>query len=165
MSRYRIESVPDKCKACRRCEIACIAAHHGLTFKEALKKRDELVSRVHVIKDGALKAPISCQMCPDAPCVRICPSGVLTQDAEGLIHVNPQYCTGCMLCIMACPYGTISMEAIGMPAPGEQTMAQRTLRAVAVRCDLCEEWRKRENKDVPACVEACPAQARMLVQL
>ena len=26
MSRYMIESVPEKCKACRRCEIACIAA-------------------------------------------------------------------------------------------------------------------------------------------
>ena len=49
MSRYMIESVPEKCKACRRCEIACIAAHHGLTFKEALKKRDELVARVHVV--------------------------------------------------------------------------------------------------------------------
>ena len=52
MSRYMIESVPEKCKACRRCEIACIAAHHGLTFKEALKKRDELVARVHVVKSG-----------------------------------------------------------------------------------------------------------------
>ena len=55
MSRYMIESVPEKCKACRRCEIACIAAHHGLTFKEALKKRDELVARVHVIKSGSVK--------------------------------------------------------------------------------------------------------------
>ena len=53
MSRYMIESVPEKCKACRRCEIACIAAHHGLTFKEALKKRDELVARVHVVKSGS----------------------------------------------------------------------------------------------------------------
>ena len=57
MSRYMIESVPEKCKACRRCEIACIAAHHGLTFKEALKKRDELVARVHVVKSGSVKSP------------------------------------------------------------------------------------------------------------
>ena len=56
MSRYMIESVPEKCKACRRCEIACIAAHHGLTFKEALKKRDELVARVHVVKSGSASA-------------------------------------------------------------------------------------------------------------
>lgn len=164
MSRYKVESVPDKCRACRRCEIACIAAHHGLTFKEAMKKRGELVPRVHVVKEGAVKAPISCQQCPDAPCVRICPAGVLTQDAEGQIHVNPQFCSGCMLCIMACPYGTISMESIGMPGKNEETMAQRVLRQVAVRCDMCVEWRARENKDVPACVEACPAKARMLVQ-
>ena len=163
MSHLRVESVPDKCRACRRCEIACIAAHHGLTFKEALKKRDELVSRVHVIKDGSLKVPVSCHQCSEAPCVRICPSGVLRQHEDGSIEVNVQYCTGCMLCIMACPYGAISLESIGMPAPNAQTMAQRFLRAVAVRCDLCEEWRLKEGKSVPACVEACPAQARRVV--
>ena len=31
-----IQVVPDKCRACRRCEVACIAAHHGMTFKEAM---------------------------------------------------------------------------------------------------------------------------------
>ena len=67
MSRYMIESVPEKCKACRRCEIACIAAHHGLTFKEALKKRDELVARVHVVKSGSVKSPISSAKTPPAP--------------------------------------------------------------------------------------------------
>ena len=58
MSRYMIESVPEKCKACRRCEIACIAAHHGLTFKEALKTRDELVARVHVVTGGSVQARV-----------------------------------------------------------------------------------------------------------
>ena len=65
MSRYMIESVPEKCKACRRCEIACIAAHHGLTFKEALKKRDELVARVHVVKSGS--SPAASARTPPAP--------------------------------------------------------------------------------------------------
>ena len=45
-----IQVIPDKCRACRRCEVACIAAHHGMTFKEAMKHRDVLVSRVQVVK-------------------------------------------------------------------------------------------------------------------
>ena len=101
MSRYMIEAVPEKCKACRRCEIACIAAHHGLTFKEALKKRDELVARVHVVKSGSVKSPISCRQCENAPCARICPTGALQQD-DGIVTMNAQICSGCQLCIMAC---------------------------------------------------------------
>ena len=93
MSRYMIESVPEKCKACRRCEIACIAAHHGLTFKEALKKRDELVARVHVVKSGSVKSPISCRQCENAPCARICPTGALQQD-DGIVTMNAQICSG-----------------------------------------------------------------------
>lgn len=163
MSRYMVESVPDKCRACRKCEVACIAAHHGMSFKEALKKRNELVSRVHVIKQGSLKVPVSCHQCANAPCVRVCPTGALRSD-DGLVHMQVQHCIGCKMCILACPYGAISLETMGLPEEGE-TMAQRTLRTVAVRCDLCVEWRKREGKSMPACVEACPAKARSLVEL
>ena len=151
MSRYMIESVPEKCKACRRCEIACIAAHHGLTFKEALKKRDELVARVHVVKSGSVKSPISCRQCENAPCARICPTGALQQD-DGIVT-------------MACPYGAISLESIGLPSATSETMAQKSMRSVAVRCDLCKDWMKREGKSVPACVEACPVHARSVVQI
>ena len=145
MSRYMIESVPEKCKACRRCEIACIAAHHGLTFKEALKKRDELVARVHVVKSGSVKSPISCRQCENAPCARICPTGALQQD-DGIVTM-------------------ISLESIGLPSATSETMAQKSMRSVAVRCDLCKDWMKREGKSVPACVEACPVHARSVVQI
>lgn len=128
MSRYMIESVPEKCKACRRCEIACIAAHHGLTFKEALKKRDELVARVHVVKSGSVKSPISCRQCENAPCARICPTGALQQD-DGIVTMNAQICSGCQLCIMAGPYGAISLESIGLPSATSETMAQKSMRS------------------------------------
>lgn len=40
-----------------------------------------------------------------------------------------QYCLACKMCIAACPYGTISMDTIGMPdvdADGGETLAQRS---------------------------------------
>ena len=140
------------------------AAHHGLTFKEALKKRDELVARVHVVKSGSVKSPISCRQCENAPCARICPTGALQQD-DGIVTMNAQICSGCQLCIMACPYGAISLESIGLPSATSETMAQKSMRSVAVRCDLCKDWMKREGKSVPACVEACPVHARSVVQI
>ena len=149
MSRYMIESVPEKCKACRRCEIACIAAHHGLTFKEALKKRDELVARVHVVKSGSVKSPISCRQCENAPCARICPTGALQQD-DGIVTMNAQICSGCQLCIMACPYGAISLESIGLPsATKEYALRGRALRPVQGLDEARGQIRARLRRSLP----------------
>ena len=123
-----IQVVPDKCRACRRCEVACIAAHHGMSFKEAMKHRDELVSRVQVVKADGFKTTVRCHQCPHAPCVNVCPTGALQQDEKGRIIMRVQYCVACKMCMAACPYGTITMETIGMPSvDGEdgETIAQR----------------------------------------
>lgn len=159
-----IQVIPDKCRACRRCEVACIAAHHGLTFKEAMKRRDELVSRVQVVKTDAFKTTVRCHQCSPAPCVAMCPMGALQQDEKGQIIMRIQFCAGCKMCIAACPYGTISLESIGMPDSKGETMAQRTRREVAVRCDMCTAWRTSEGKKITACMEACPARALSMVE-
>ncbi len=161
-----IQVVPDKCRACRRCEVACIAAHHGMSFKEAMKHRDELVSRVQVVKADGFKTTVRCHQCPHAPCVNVCPTGALQQDEKGRIIMRVQYCVACKMCIAACPYGTITMETIGMPSvDGEdgETLAQRARREVAVRCDMCRAWRMENGKRITACMEACPAHALSLV--
>jgi carbon-monoxide dehydrogenase iron sulfur subunit len=160
---YHIEAVPDKCRACRRCEIACIAAHHGLSFKDAMKRRDELVSRVRVIKEEAFKSSVRCHQCNPAPCAAVCPMTALQQEPNGEIVMRVQFCAGCKMCIQVCPYGTIDMESIGMPGEGEETMAQRARKDVAVRCDMCKAWRVSEGKKLTACVEACPARALSMV--
>jgi carbon-monoxide dehydrogenase iron sulfur subunit len=160
---YHIEAIPDKCRACRRCEIACIAAHHGLTFKEAMKRRDELVSRVHVIKDEDFKTTVRCHQCIPAPCVAVCPMTALQQEPDGEIVMRVQFCAGCRLCIHVCPYGAIDMEALGMPGEDGDTMAQRARKDVAVRCDMCKAWRMSEGKKLTACIEACPARALSMV--
>jgi carbon-monoxide dehydrogenase iron sulfur subunit len=161
--QYHIEPIPDKCRACRRCEIACIAAHHGLTFKEAMKRRDELVSRIHVIKEDEFKTTVRCHQCNPAPCVAVCPMNALQQAPGGEIIMRVQFCAGCHICIQVCPYGSIDMESLGMPGDRGDTMAQRARKDVAVRCDMCKGWRMSEGKKLTACVEACPARALSMV--
>jgi len=161
-----IQVVPDKCRACRRCEVACIAAHHGMSFKEAMKHRDELVSRVQVVKAEGFKTTVRCHQCDHAPCANVCPTGALQQDADGRIVMRVQYCVACKMCIAACPYGTITLDTIGMPSvDGDEgeTLAQRARREVAVRCDMCRAWRMENGKRITACMEACPAHALSLV--
>ena len=90
-----IQVVPDKCRACRRCEVACIAAHHGMTFKEAMKHRDVLVSRVQVVKAEGFKTTVRCHQCNPAPCCSICPTGALQQEEDGRITMRVQLCVAC----------------------------------------------------------------------
>ena len=142
MSRYMIESVPEKCKACRRCEIACIAAHHGLTFKEALKKRDELVARVHVVKSGSVKSPISCRQCENAPCARICPTGALQQD-DGIVY------HGLPLRRDLAGIHRPALRHVGNDGPKEYALRGRALRPVQGLDEARGQIRARLRRSLP----------------
>lgn len=164
MGRFMIQCFPEKCLACRRCEMACIAAHNGLTLKEAMKRRKEFAARVHVIKDGTNKDAISCRQCKDAPCVQVCPMGALRIE-NGAVVSHLEYCSGCQLCIMACPYGAIAFQPAPVPVTAKDFIDQSDRKGVALRCDLCAEWREKEGKTITACMEACPAKARQMIEL
>lgn len=158
-----IEVVPDKCIACRRCEVACIAAHHDLSFKDAMKHRDTLVSRVQVVKAEGLKTTVRCHQCEAAPCCNICPTGALRQDEVGRIIMHEEHCIACRMCVHACPYGAITID---IPNSLEETDAQLPAckrREVAVRCDMCHSWRLENGKQITACMEACPKQALTMI--
>ncbi|MDR1857404.1 MAG: 4Fe-4S binding protein [Desulfovibrio sp.] len=167
--REHIEVLPDKCLACRLCEVACIAAHHGMTVKDAMKRRNEFTARVAVVKtEDGLKTSLRCHQCDDAPCAHVCPTGAL-QLTEKDILVRPEFCIACKMCISVCPYGAIALERqADVPAVQEEGAAVPAPRCphreVAVRCDVCVEWRAENGKEVPACMEACKARAITLVE-
>lgn len=163
-SGYVIMADPNKCKACRKCELACIASHNHLTMKEAAaaRKNGEFSARVHVIKTDSVKMPVQCHQCDPAPCAQVCPTKALVQ-IDGRVRMRVQYCAACSLCIMACPFGAITLSFIGKPEEDDEGNVVR--RRVAIRCDLCEEWRVREGKRASACVEVCPSGALRMVTL
>ena len=162
---YVIYADADKCRACRKCELACIASHNHMTIKEAVKVRKEFEPRVHVVKTENLKMPVQCHQCEDAPCARICPTDALVQERGGPIIMRSQFCAGCGLCIMACPYGAISRSFIKLTEEEKARYERSEPRCIAVRCDLCSEWRAEEGKDTSACVEACPVGALSIIPL
>lgn len=162
---YVIYADADKCRACRKCELACIASHNQLTIKEAIKSRKEYEPRVHVVKTGDLKLPVQCHQCEEAPCARICPTDALVQEPGGPIIMRAQFCAGCGLCIMACPYGAISRSFIKLSEEEKARFERSEPRCIAVRCDLCEEWRAAEGKSTSACVEACPSGALRMIPI
>jgi carbon-monoxide dehydrogenase iron sulfur subunit len=147
----------EKCKGCRKCELACIAAHNGFTLKEAIKERKNFEPCVHVIKTDTVKVPVQCRQCADAPCAQVCPLEALQQRENGEIVMRPEYCAGCGLCVMVCPYGAISLSNVRMTEEEQASLGRTEPRRIAMRCDLCREWRAREGKEITACMEACPA--------
>ncbi len=88
---------------------------------------------------------LTCFHCGKPSCVPACPCGVLVKRAEDgiVIMTNLEDCTGCELCVQACPYSAPKIVA------GDK--------ARIIKCNLCVD-RISEGRG-PACVDACPTEA------
>ena len=124
----------DLCSGCRICELACSWAK----FRTYAPR-----SAVINVKGGVkslMAQPITCIQCESAFCMKACPFSALEKDKElGAIIVIEDKCTGCGLCVEACPINAVKIDT-------------RTKKAI--KCDLC-------GGD-PACVRYCPTKALAL---
>jgi len=86
-----------RCSGCRKCEIACSLFHENRIWPEASR------IRVFMLVPGA-EVPHLCVQCEDYPCVESCPVDALSVSTDtGAVLVDKEKCTGCSLCINACP--------------------------------------------------------------
>lgn len=95
--------------------------------------------------------PKSCLHCEDPPCVPVCPTGAsYKRKSDGIVLVDFDKCIGCGYCAWACPYGVRELD--------EQ-------RQEMTKCTLCADRVYNEVLPFadrqPACVMACPTNARM----
>ena len=129
----------DFCIGCGLCELACLTAHSKsgdliLAFVDEAAGGLRSCKKVH--RDGSECASIGCRHCDEPSCVAACISGALYKDLEsGRTVYQKEKCVGCWSCMMACPYGAISRHPV---------------EAKIVKCDRCPD------REVPACVTACP---------
>ncbi|TKI07169.1 formate-dependent uric acid utilization protein AegA [Martelella alba] len=143
----------ETCIGCRSCEVACVVSHHDGHFPD---KRDAFAPRIKVIKGNKASYAVSCHHCEDAPCAAVCPNGAITRDHDA-IQVNQTLCIGCKSCVVACPFGMITVVTETIQPPS-QRLAEAYQRTEAQKCDLCAD-----RQYDPACVAACPTQALQLV--
>lgn len=127
MNNYYLQINPDKCTACRVCELACSFQHHG----EINPSKSRI--KVNLFHKDFFFYPNVCNQCEEAWCVNICPNAALAKDHNtGVVKLDESRCVGCRMCVQACPFGAMGFDSE---------------KGVSEKCDLC-------GGD-PECVKSC----------
>jgi anaerobic dimethyl sulfoxide reductase subunit B len=131
----------ERCLKCWSCEIACKQWHGIKAGTIKLRRVAEKTTGTFPDVKRTFQS-ISCNHCTDAPCVEVCPTGALRKRSEdGIVVVDSTECSGCRLCLEACP--------LGVPQYGQDGTMQK--------CDMCLDRLEKGQK--PFCVETCPTGA------
>jgi len=134
MSKRLMISYED-CIGCRMCEAVCSLKNEG--------RIGPVMSRIKVVSNyrQGFDLPMLCKECENPPCVDSCPTKAIWRHPVIKCLIIEEYaCTGCGLCISACPFGAIGLND-----------------GIARKCDLC--------KGDPFCVKVCPTQAIKLTTI
>ncbi|MBI4316875.1 MAG: 4Fe-4S dicluster domain-containing protein [Chloroflexi bacterium] len=156
-----------RCIGCHACTIACKlenATPPGVFYARVLEMETgkyPLAKRVFL--------PVLCNHCQDPPCLRACPSGATTQGADGTVLVDQDKCIGCKACVEACPYeARFFLEEIrgyygDELTPFEKVGYRKHQKGTVAKCNFCAE--RTASGLEPACVQTCPAVARVFGDL
>ena len=135
MDRYALVIDHESCWGCKTCEVACkqeFSVPDGVRFiyvsEDGPKQVDgkpHFVFKVNV-----------CRHCDDPPCQEACPEEAITKREDGIVILDYEKCTGCQLCIEACPYDVVDFD-------DEKSIAQK--------CNLCHQ--RVDNGLIPACAD------------
>ena len=159
----------DRCIGCHACEVACKQENGvplGVYYNKVLSIGP--LGKFPDIKQYFL--PSVCQVCKDAPCLKVCPTGATYRTEDGQILVNKEKCIGCKMCANACPYDVPVFNTEGRTSyfGDKQPLVVRPAKphtertpGKAEHCTLCVH--RTERGLLPACVEACGIHAMTLV--
>jgi carbon-monoxide dehydrogenase iron sulfur subunit len=129
---------PALCTSCGVCELMCSLWHEGVIGPTLA--RANIVRNAFTVKHSH----IVCQQCKNPYCYNSCPlqdKALCIDGTTGVIYIVEDECTGCGLCIDACPFDPPRIKL-------------NTEKNVVFKCDLCKEI-----EGGPVCVRYCPPQA------
>ena len=130
-----------RCIDCKACVVACRAE-----WETPMGHSRDWVKQVELTRDDGspdlMLFPGRCQHCDDSPCVEACPSGASFKRADGMVLVDDEICSGCELCVPACPYDARWLN------PQTNTIS---------KCTFCQP--RVDQGLAPACVQTCVGRA------
>lgn len=131
---------PSICGGCKKCEIVCSLHHEGV-ISPALAR----ITVKREIFDGYVCEAMPCLQCDGPECLFVCPvpGALYVDDVTGARVIDPEKCSGCKLCVKACP-------------ATPKGIRYDTEKKICFKCDLC-------GGD-PQCVKFCPTGALAFVK-
>lgn len=148
----------DRCIGCQACSVSC-KAEHGVRLGGFRSWVSELeVGRYPNVT--RLFLPRLCNHCEHPRCLDVCPTGATYRRGDGLVAIDKTRCIGCRHCMGACPYGARYFNPTESPL--EEAFPALTHGTVD-KCDFCAH--RIDRGVVPACVNTCPAGARIFGDL
>lgn len=193
MPRYVMVIDLQRCVGCGACSIACRNENNVTDGIYWSSKISETSGEFPNVRYHYL--PTLCNHCEDAPCAGGCPTQAMYKLDNGITMHDPKKCIGCRFCMFNCPYGVISFNwerphkfwqngaplAQGITTPREvartvnhgklpyynpdreSTLAGIRPKGIVEKCTFCDHRVKKG--ELPYCVEACPANARIFGDL
>ncbi len=193
MTTYAMVIDLKRCVGCGACIISCWNENNVQDGMFWANKISRTVGKFPNVRYDVI--PTLCNHCGNAPCVNACPTKAMHKIDGGITMHDPDKCIGCKYCMAACPYGVINynqeephqfwregqalMESTSVPAEvtekvggtvipyynpdREATLPGIRPQGVVEKCTFCDHRVK--VGELPYCVEACPANARIFGDL
>jgi Fe-S-cluster-containing dehydrogenase component len=172
-----------KCIGCYSCVISCKQEHFlppGMFWNRIVIGESGGYPNV-----SKLTYPVLCNHCAEAACVKACPTRATTRREDGIVVIDNARCVGCRYCLIACPFQQRTFYADGdkeyFPGQGltEYEAIGRELypleKGTVMKCNFCAERIDSgiekglkpgtDREATPACVIACPTEARVFGDL
>ena len=124
-----LKALSDKCTMCGACMSACSKAY--------FKTDDPKSSRIQVEEVTGMPKMRVCDQC--GACIAVCPTKALARNANGVVQLSNDKCTGCLMCVGFCDAGYMFFNAERQSEPFK-----------CIACGLC--------------VKSCKSEALMLIQ-
>ena len=169
MTRYAMVIDLKRCTGCFACVMACKVEHQTPPKVFWAKVLRSERGKYPVVTRQPI--PVLCMHCKEPECEKVCPTGATKKREDGIVIVDNKVCVGCRYCVVACPYGaryfvpkwTDYFTGKDKPSSKYAEYARKKWLAendkgVVTKCTFCVERVEKGRK--PACVDACPAEAR-----
>ncbi len=144
--RYGLVIDLERCIGCHTCSIACKVEND---IEEGSGIRVDTVGGPHRdTPEGKFPnlsmyyLPVLCQHCAKPPCLDSCVEGAIYRREDGIVVIDEKKCSGCQLCVQACPYGAL------VHLPGKN---------VVWKCNRCVH--RVDQGLEPFCVRCCENEA------
>ena len=143
-----------RCGGCQSCEFAC-ALEHGLpdpdiedvpvagTIRKTNENRRTVINAWET-SQGEVYIKNQCMQCNQPACASACLTQAMHKTKEGPVIWRGDKCMGCRYCMVSCPFDAPKFE-------------YHSANPKIEKCNMC--FKRLAEGEMPACVEACPAEA------